>query len=405
MAAQGVGDGLAGDLLDDGVVGSLARAEEVHVHAGHDLELHVGRAAADGGHVQLRRGPLLKQRVEVGRGIPGELRVDHGVHVKEGLQLDEHDVRAGEVVVRVEARAQGNLRGLRFLDLLQNLLHNLGRVFVGLADAGRAEGVGKAGGEAVVVVGVHAVAEGLRDVAKLERQQAQAEGEAHQRRHIPHGVGIVHPAALRRPGEHGDQPHDQPQYGDAAQYDLRPAEVDRRHAHDLRGQDEVAAHQRLGAVAADHVIGEAQPDPQRRDRPGHRPAVLDQLGQAQRGQHHQPVHQEVQRALGEVGDHPHGAALVEALHEQRDHQGHQHQLQNPQSAGGGVVLHAAPGRIAARRSAVLLRAALRSFAVHWKNPPESCLKQTFPRCELHVSAERTCIHYDRLTTCRCHPRG
>ena len=374
MAAQGVGDGLAGNLLNDGVVGGLARAEEIHVHAGHDLELHVGCAAADGGHVQFRRGPLLKQRVEVGRGIPGELRVDHAVHVEEGLQLDEHDVRAGEVVVRIEARAQGKLGGLGLLDLLQNLLHHLGGVFVGLADALGAEGVGKAGGEAVVVVGVHAVAEGLRNDVKLDGQQTQAEGEAHQRGDIAHGVGIVHPAAGPGAGEHEDQAEDRRQNRHAGRDDLRPAEIDRHHAQNLAGDEQITAHQRLGAVAADHVIGKAQHHPQHRDRPGQRPAVLDQLGQAQRGQHHQPVHDKVEGSLGEVVQHARRTALVEALDDQRDHQGHQHQLQNPQPAGSGVVLHAALGRIVARRSAVLLRAVLRSFAVHWKYPPEILLE-------------------------------
>ena len=137
--------------------------------------------------------------MEVGHGIPGELRADDRVHIEKGLQLDEHDVRPGEVVVRVEAGAPGRLGGLRLLDLLQDALHHLRRVFVGLADALGAEGVGEAGGEAVVVVGVHAVAEGLRNDAELEGQQAQAEGKAHQRGHRAHGMGIVDPAALRRP--------------------------------------------------------------------------------------------------------------------------------------------------------------------------------------------------------------
>ena len=293
---------LHGLLLEDGVVGIFPRAEEVQVHAGEHLELGVGGAAADGGHVQEPAGEVFAQPVEGGGGVGGELAADDGVHVEKGLQLHEDDVGLVQVVVLVE-HGIGQL-AVVVVDVLEDLGHRLGGIALGAGDALLAEGEAEAGGEAVVVVGVHQVLKPPGEEARAHAQRRKHDAQQHEAHKGQKRRGEIVALALPHAAEHQHDGHDDGEARAEHQYDLGPGVIDGDQRKGVLQHQYVHRAKGLGAVLDDHVLHDAQRHPCQRQRAQHRPPALEQLRKRQRGQHDQRAVEEVHGPPRHKGEQP-----------------------------------------------------------------------------------------------------
>ena len=264
QAFQDVGHAFAGFLLENTLIGILARPEIMQAHTGYGFKLRVGRAGSHGRHPEIARRILFHQPAEIGDGILRQIQKFHLFWIKEGFQLQENHIHRF-------LRYLGFLPGLGTED---NLLHQILAVAVGTVDAGVKKSGSQTVGKAVVLIG-------KGDVAKIAGQYTllqgnigdQQEGSCrrdHQRNIQP----VIHLSLIfgRLDGQ-PDQAGDQKQKQDDDHDHHTHRQVLIQNPDGLRHQFQIRSGERRHPAGQNHAVDDAQHQPDGHDQnPGKNPS-------------------------------------------------------------------------------------------------------------------------------------
>ena len=267
--AQIVGNRFAGFGFQDGAVWILARTEIAQVHARDHFKFHIGRAAANHGHMQKAGGAFFLQAGKDGHGVFRAGDAGDVGGIQKGLQLQKYEV--GQLLC-----GGGGLCIPAHIG--QDAVDHVFIVGFGSADATIHYAAAKAVGKARAVVARHGI--GIITVVqgvdrRDRRRQAAQRGQQQQR----WTAGRVQ---LGRAAEQNHHARNQRGNGQHNQRNLPPGDIGLRDGEIAYEDDEIIEVQRGNAHQADAAIHNGQHHPNRADQGIGEPAPLYQQSQGQR---------------------------------------------------------------------------------------------------------------------------
>ena len=312
-----IADRLARPVLKHGVIGIFARAEIAYAHAGEHLKLRVHRAAAKHGHSEPSAGIILAQMRKYRHGVLLQLQPVKVRRIEERLELHQYDVGA-DAGLFFAARA----------DFLDDLLHALLAVIVGLGDALIEQRARKAIGEAVLGIGGDQVVVMLRQYPRAGEEHRREEHHQRAHRHADRMAEADGIAACAQQADHDqrNQPHNA--YDD--EHHRREAQIvigDALHRGDERQIDE---RERRRPEKEQYKIGDAQPEPHHRHDDIHKqPPRRQQREGVGHGDDEHVIQEHMRRGHDERKRLDHRMAAERLQHEIDNHAAQQHGQYRP----------------------------------------------------------------------------